>query len=344
VDGVKFLDSNVGWASTENQDQVFITTDGGRHWRDVSPPLRKNLTFEGGLVGASFLSASDFYMSVFTASQTKLEPLLLFHATDAGRHWTQAGSFPNSAGQTSVSFADDQRGWVVVDNGHAAGSGSVTIYETRDGGRNWQMVSRSRSLTGVPGTPENPATSNITGLSISGSSRSPVLWLSGATTVTPYWVCSTDGGKRWTGCGGGGWVDPYKGSGGVAWPPIFSSRASGALVASYGTPHASVTAFFSTSDGGNTWVEHLPPAPTIGPLDVVSSTTWFAVVGKALYRTTDGGANWVRVPNAKDLHGSSGTGSLDFVNTLDGWAILGSGRLWHTTDGGRVWKLELLPR
>ena len=115
-------------------------------------------------------------------------------------------------------------------------------------------------------------------------------------------------------------------------------------MASYGTPHGSVTAFYSTSDGGNTWAEHRPPAHTIGPMDVVSPKTWFAVVGKALYRTTDGGTAWSRIATERDLSGYSGTGSLDFVNTMDGWTILRSGRLWHTTDRGRVWKPELLPR
>ena len=345
VDGVKFLNSRVGWATTQNHSRLFMTSDGGLHWRAISPPMlaRKGMSLASGLSGASFISASDFYVSVYDASAAKLEPVLLFHTTDAGTHWTQAGSFPNFVDGTWVNFLNKRRGWVAVDNGEAGGSGSVTIYETTNGGRNWQMVSRSRSLTGAPGTPGNPGMADVTGLSVEGSSRSPILWLSGATTLTPYWVCSTDGGRRWTGCGGG-WVDPCKGSGGGAWPPVFSSRLSGALVASYGTPHTSVTAFFSTSDGGNTWVEHLPPAPTIGPMDVVSSTTWFAVVGKALYLTTNGGTTWSRVPNEKDLHGYSGTGSLDFVNTLDGWTILGSGRLWHTSDGGRAWKLELLPQ
>ena len=108
--------------------------------------------------------------------------------------------------------------------------------------------------------------------------------------------------------------------------------------------YGSVTAFYSTSNGGNTWVEHRPPRPTNGPMDVVSPTTWFAVVGKVLYLTTDGGVIWTSIHPTKDLNGRSGTGSLDFVNTMDGWTVLRSGRLWHTTDGGRLWKLELLPR
>ena len=108
--------------------------------------------------------------------------------------------------------------------------------------------------------------------------------------------------------------------------------------------YGSVTAFYSTSNGGSTWVEHRPPRPTNGPMDVDSSRTWFVVVGKALYRSTDGGTTWASIVTKKNLSGYTGTGSLDFVNTTDGWIILGSGRLWHTTDGGQVWKVEVLPR
>jgi hypothetical protein len=318
-----------------------MTTNGGARWRDVPRPKLhgKVLGFSNTLAGASFLSPSDFWVTAYGVGRDAF----LFHTTDAGRKWIHAGTFPNDLGGAWLSFLNDRRGWVAVGNGAAGGSGSVTVYETTSGGRHWSMVSRSRSLTGTPGTPGSPGTADVTGLSISGSSRSPVLWLSGATALTPYLVCSTDGGRLWTpGCGGP--VDPYKGSGGEAWPPVFSSKASGALVASYGTPHGSVTAFYSTSNGGNTWVEHRPPRPTNGPMDVVSPTTWFAVVGKVLYLTTDGGVIWTSIHPTKNLSGYSGTGSLDFVNTVDGWTILGSGQLWHTTDGGRVWTPELLPR
>jgi hypothetical protein len=176
-----------------------------------------------------------------------------------------------------------------------------------------------------------------TGLSATGTALAPVLWLSGASNVVPCLERSADGGSRWT---GGGPVDPSIGQGGEVWSALAFSGSRGALVDSYG----SVTAFYSTSNGGNTWAEHRPPRPTNGPMDVVSPTTWFAVVGKVLYLTTDGGVIRTGIHPTKDLSGQSGTGSLDFVNAMDGWTVLRSGRLWHTTDGGRLWKLELLPR
>jgi len=64
---------------------------------------------------------------------------------------------------------------------------------------------------------------------------------------------------------------------------------------------------------------------------------------KSLYRTTNSGVTWSRVPTALDFSGPSVPGMLDFVNTKDGSAIVDSGQLWHTTDGGSVWALELLP-
>ena len=344
VDAVHFLNANVGWA-TEIAGPLRMTTNGGARWRDVPRPKLhgKVLGFSNTLAGASFLSRSDFWVIAYGLGRD----VFLFHTTDAGRKWVQAGSFPNDEGAW-VSFMNDRLGWVAVNNGEAGGAGSVTIYETTNGGRHWSLVSRSRSLVGVPGTPNNPGTCDDTGFSTSGTARAPVLWLSGASNLAPCLACSADGGSNWRDCPGPTDPsqfcppDPWKGWGGEVWPPVFS-RLSGALVAFYGTPHGDVTVFCSTSDGGQNWIEHRPPAPGFGPTDLVSSTTWFTVAGKAFYRTKNGGIGWSRIAT-KDLSGSSGTGSLDFVNSVDGWAILRSGRLWHTTDGGRVWKPELLPR
>jgi len=282
-------------------------------------------------------------VSVYDSGPDELLPVFLFHTTDGGREWAQVGSFPNGVGEAWVSFLNDRQGWVVVGNGAAGGSSSATIYETTNGGARWSVVSRSMSLTGRPGTPKNPGNCGDTGLSTSGTSYAPVVWLSGASNLAPCLAYSTDGGRHWTGTGGPFEADASKGWGGEAWPPVFSSESEGTLVASYGTPHGSVTAFYSTSNGGNTWVEHRRPAPKPGPVDVVSPTTWVTTAGKSLCLTTNGGVTWSSFTTALDFSGPSVPGPLDFVNTLDGWAILGSGQLWHTADGGRMWALEPLP-
>ena len=160
VDAVHFINSKVGWASEDNYTRLLMTTDGGTRWRVLSLPesLRKRLALTTGLVGATFLSPSDFWATADRLRRTSTFPdVFLFHTTDGGRNWVQAGSFPNDE-EAWVSFLNDQRGWVAVDNGEAGGSGSVSIYETTNGGRHWSLVSRSRSLTGAPGTPGNPGT------------------------------------------------------------------------------------------------------------------------------------------------------------------------------------------
>jgi photosystem II stability/assembly factor-like uncharacterized protein len=150
---------------------------------------------------------------------------------------------------------------------------------------------------------------------------------------------STDGGRRW---GRAEVLDPSAGWGGTAWPPVFSSKSDGALAVWYGTPHEVVTAVYSTTNGGWTWVEHQTPSPKPGLVDVVSPTTWFAATGTTIYRTTDAGTSWSSAHVSLNFSNYQSSNTLDFVNAVDGWAVLG-GALWHTTDGGRLWTHEPLP-
>jgi len=336
VSAVYFLNPRVGWAGEDNPTPLLMTTDGGRRWRDVSPPLlrRKGFGLASGLTGADFLSPTDFFVSVWNSG-----PVYLLHTTDGGQKWTEAGSFPNGAGEAWVSFLNDRQGWVAIGNGAAGGTQPVTIFATTDAGARWAVVARSMSLSGKPGTPDNPGGCHDTGLTWSGSLRAPVLWLTGGGNVAPCVLESTDGGRRW---GGRGIPDPSAGWGGTAWPPVFSSESDGALAVWYGTAHSVVTAVYSTTNGGTTWVEHQTPSPKPGLVDVVSPRTWFAATGATIYCTTDTGTSWSSVRASVNLGNYQSSNTLDFVNTVDGWAVVG-GQVWHTTGGGRMWKLEVLP-
>jgi photosystem II stability/assembly factor-like uncharacterized protein len=77
-------------------------------------------------------------------------------------------------------------------------------------------------------------------------------------------------------------------------------------------------------------------------VDVVASTTWFAVTGTTIYRTTNGGASWSSVPASVNFGNYQSSNTLDFVNAADGWAVVG-GQVWHTTDGGHMWSSKVLP-
>jgi photosystem II stability/assembly factor-like uncharacterized protein len=150
---------------------------------------------------------------------------------------------------------------------------------------------------------------------------------------------STDGGRRW---GHARLPGTSAASGGEAWPPVFSSGSNGALAAWYGTEHGAVTAIYSTTNGGKTWVEHRSPAANPALLALVSPSTWFAAIDRTLYRTTDGSTSWSTVRGSLNVGGVQASNTLDFVNTVDGWAVV-EGRVWHTTDEGRMWVHEVLP-
>jgi photosystem II stability/assembly factor-like uncharacterized protein len=260
---------------------------------------------------------------------------VVFHTTNGGRSWSEVGSFPKSDGNAWVEFVNDVQGWVEVGNGQVANTESVTIYATTSGGRRWSIASRSMSATGGKGTVGGPPLSgDKTGLAISGASGTsgvPTLWLSSTGTVTFAVSRSTDAGRLWS----GPIVVPHLpvGGGGVAYPPVFVGSQHGVFQGAYGTSHGSIAAFYSTGNGGDTWIQHLPPSPAPRLLDVVTPATWFAASGSTLYITTDGGVRWSKRPTSIDLGSSAGS-------TLDGWAVLGSQQLWRTTDGGRLWTLE----
>ncbi len=101
-------------------------------------------------------------------------------------------------------------------------------------------------------------------------------------------------------------------------------------------------AIYSTTNAGKTWAEHRSPVAAPALVAVVSATTWFAAIDRTVYRTTDGGTSWSTVRGSLNFGGTQASNTLDFVNTVDGWAVR-AGTLWHTTDGGHMWSSEVLP-
>ena len=104
-----------------------------------------------------------------------------------------------------------------------------------------------------------------------------------------------------------------------------------------------------TNDGGATWVDASPSG--ISSLDVTAgrffldnSNGWVTISGTSLttgtlYHTTDGGHTWssTTIP--------FGEASLQFVDTTDGWAMVGLGAgmsheavaVFRTDDSGKTW-------
>jgi photosystem II stability/assembly factor-like uncharacterized protein len=196
VDAVKFLSPAVGWVATDNDSRLMMTTDGGRHWVNVSPPaLRlRGRILAGGLSGAFFFSKSDFWVAVFNVGPDKVLPVEVLHTTNGARTWTESGSFPRSYGNAWLYFVSRSRGWLMVGQGQAADQEPVTIYQTRSGGRRWSELARSSSpmASGTPGAP-SPACDK-TGISYSSVSSG---WISGDCNGPVDLQHSRGGGRAW---------------------------------------------------------------------------------------------------------------------------------------------------
>jgi len=335
VDAVHFLSPSVGWFSADNQSRLLMTTDGGRHWVNISPPLLRlqGRTLAGGLSGGFFLSKSDFWVSVFNLGPDKVLPVEVLHTTNGGRSWTDSGSFPRDYGGAWLHFVSRSRGWLMVSHGAAADQEPVTLYETTTGGKRWSELARSSSTmaAGTPGAPSPGC--DKTG--ISSSSHSSV-WISGYCNGAVDLQHSRDGGRVWH-------ERALRATnrtiswGGYAYPPTFFTPSDGVLQAGLGTKSGTYDAIYTTKDGGIRWTVHRPPTATEGPMDVLSATTWFVAHGHTLYVTTNGGTSWTSVRSSISLSGT-GTDILDFLDATVGWTVTARGTLWHTTDGGRTWK------
>lgn len=156
---------------------------------------------------------------------------------------------------------------------------------------------------------------------------------------------TTDGGTHWKD------VTPSSGQ------RIFGLYAATALVAWLGP--------FRTVDGGGTWTQGAIPANgSIRAIHFINSLDGsLLALGEALmgsveafvYRSTDGGENWIEVAR-EDFHGgdsglplSGSKSGITFLNATTGWITGGHGivpnwlYLYVTRDAGRTWRQQKLP-
>jgi photosystem II stability/assembly factor-like uncharacterized protein len=100
-------------------------------------------------------------------------------------------------------------------------------------------------------------------------------------------------------------------------------------------------------DGGAHWT--LIPRPlkhgNIESMSFVTPTTGYAVSLQRLFFTRNGGRSWKEIDSMGSM-ALGGQGTLAFSSTADGYAMFAGGgrQVLHTSDGGRTWTRELLPR
>ncbi|WP_219923888.1 WD40/YVTN/BNR-like repeat-containing protein [Nocardioides campestrisoli] len=141
--GLDAVDRRTAWAAgssvTGGAGKVYRTTDGGRSWRDVSPPGTEGLSLRD-------VEARDARTAVVLAIGPG-EDSRIFRTTDGGASWTE--TFRNtdeSAFYNCLGFyPGGKRGLAVSD----PVDGRFQILSTEDGGRSWTRLPDD----GMPASP-----------------------------------------------------------------------------------------------------------------------------------------------------------------------------------------------
>ncbi|MDI3317583.1 MAG: hypothetical protein QJR14_08225 [Bacillota bacterium] len=326
---------------------VLKTSDGGKHWLDVSPKGAQ--VSEGSAAGGYFLNDKAAWVAV---SQPPGAPqaLVVWSTRTGGRTWSKSlvNAPPFSVEGIQVAFSGDRNGWILATSGPAAGLQRKALYRTSDGGRSWVRVALSGLAPGLL-----PEEGYATGFAFLDAQRG---WLGmayrGSVPVPLY--RTTDGGRTWQlqalprpAAGPPGYGDVY--------PPRFFAGSQGSLPVLLSSNAGRQFALYGTDDGGDTWrLRGTTPVVEADPLAVAlaSADDVFIADRGRLLESHDGGRSWSRRPYPRALGALLDKGyaiqAFQFSTAADGWLLLagpgaGSGairELLRTTDGGRSWSVE----
>jgi photosystem II stability/assembly factor-like uncharacterized protein len=288
---------------------VLLTGDGGRTWRDVSPPEASGLEFRDV---EAFGPRRAVVLAIGPGEESRI-----YRTEDAGATWTE--TFRNDVPEAfynCVTFFDRANGLAVSD----PVDGRFRILATADGGRSWRVLPDA----GMPDAQEGEANFAASGQCLVSSGRSEV-WTATGGAARARVLHSSDRGRTWresTAPIPAG--DPARGVFGLA----FRDRDHGLAVGGdYRPGEASPDAAATTGDGGHSWHAAVRPVA-----EYRSGVAWLPHTRRAALAvgptgtdlTLDAGRTWWTVDD----------GSYD---TVDCAADLGC---WAAGEQGRVARLE----
>ncbi len=131
VSSIHMLDAETGWAMT-GKDRIVRTTDGGVHWKNVTPNYPATANQQS--VVAAFLTASSAWVAVSSADATTTA---IFRTTNAGQTWQETTIQTNIGIVAQINFVTSQDGWLLSKHAVSENAETVELFRTTDGGRTW---------------------------------------------------------------------------------------------------------------------------------------------------------------------------------------------------------------
>ena len=270
--GLAAVSRNVAWTSG-SAGTVLRTVDGGRSWRNVSPPDTANLDFRDI---EAFDSTTAVVLAIGEGDSSRV-----YRTGDGGRTWTLA--FRNDdprAFYDCLAFSDPKRGLAVSD----PVDGRFRILSTGDGGRSWRVLPSA----GMP-----LAQSGEAGFAASGQclvARGRDAWLAGGGGAVSRLYHSRDRGLTWTVTDS---PQPSGAAQGIFGLAFRDSRHGIAVGGDYRPGAQSPAAAATSADGGRHWtVAARPPAAYRSGVSWLWHVAAIAVGPTGSDISYDGGRTW----------------------------------------------------
>jgi photosystem II stability/assembly factor-like uncharacterized protein len=358
--GLQMVNDTLGWVSGMNQI-LLKTTDGGLGWQQIIPGLNAHywsldfLNGQYGMIacgGGKILKTTDGGSTwiQLQAGDTRAlytvdiidslhiaaagETGKMIYSEDGGLNWTEHNNLGFYPEINCISFVNRDTGYVVGDEyglrkttnrgyswftqgfndigeyqidlhsdgyGFAAGT-SLKLDRTINGYDNWQRLIINDNFVDVSFV--NDQLGYIVGTTYTG-------W--------PFFK-TTDGGESWI------TVPNYPDS-------IMGNLTTVKFLDSLHGFLCGATLIYTT-DGGESWQQANGITNSISKLFFINNQTGWAVGGPRIFKTTDGGVNWVEqlydiVANFR---------SIFFSDSSNGWAVSPNyNGIYNTTDGGENW-------
>lgn len=309
--GLAPVDRGTAWAAG-SEGTVLRTTDGGRTWRNVSPPGAGGLMFRD-------VEAFDARNAVVLAIGEG-EASRVLRTDDGGVTWTE--SFRNTeptAFYDCMAFFDRQNGLAVSD----PVDGRFRILSTRDGGRNWRVL----PATGMPPAQTGEAAFAASGqcLAVSGGRDA---WFATGGAAGARVFHSRDRGSTWSVTASSIPAGaPAKGAFALAFR---DPRRGISVGGDYRAGAASPLAAEVSRDGGASWTPSAKP-----PREFRSGVAWVPYTGSAALSVG---------PTGSELTLDSGRSWRNFDSgSFDTVACTRDLSCWASGEKGRIARLTLAP-
>jgi photosystem II stability/assembly factor-like uncharacterized protein len=321
---IRMITTTSGWALTDSA--VLKTGDGGSHWINAGP-----LATQIKNPVADFMNLQNAWIAATLPNSANPNAIQVLRTQDGGQNWQ---SWPTSVLKTDPSsmvgdaphFVNTQDGWieVVTNGGPAAGSESVEIFATTNGGQNWNLV--ANTLSGNSGLPNGGLK---TGISFKDALNG---WATGGDySYYPWLYVTHDGGHTWQKQG----LPPNSAIFDTTTPPVLFGNAGIMPVTVNSNGNGGSTMMYITNNGGQTWTQasSTPASFQASTVYVVDTQhAWAVDLNGLLYATSNGGHTWQKLST-----GSLHMTQLSFVDDTNGWALGSANGLLRTTDGGHTW-------